>query len=324
MQIGSVKLSAPVLCAPMAGITDRPYRQLVRTYGAALATSEMLTANRRLWHTRKSRLRMDWHGEQGIKSVQIAGSEPQQMAEAARLNVERGAELVDINLGCPAKKVNRRAAGSALLKYPDQVRTIVEAVVDAVSVPVTVKMRTGWSVAQRNGVAVAKMLEQAGVAALTVHGRTRECAYKGEIEYETIRRIKQAVTIPVIANGDIDSPERARWVMAYTGADGVMVGRSALGKPWLFQQIVDYLGQQHYMPAPNIQTQLQLLFKHVQALHAFYGETKGVHIARKHVGWFVAPHDAERQFIRSFNQLDNPDHQLREIERFYLSFCKPI
>lgn len=320
MQIGSIKLAVPVLCAPMAGITDRPYRQLVRAHGAALATSEMLTADSRLWHTRKSRLRMDWHGEQGTKAVQIAGSDPQQMAEAARLNVDQGAELIDINLGCPAKKVNRRAAGSALMQYPQQIQAIAEAVVNAVSVPVTAKIRTGWSVKQRNGVTIAQLLEQAGIAALTVHGRSRECGYRGEAEYETIRRIKQAVSIPVIANGDIDSPQRARWVMAYTGADAVMIGRAALGRPWLFAQVANYLEKRQATPAPSFEMQHSMLISHVKSLHAFYGETKGVHIARKHVAWFVAPLDPLRQFSKVFNQINDASQQLHDIDRFYLTF----
>ncbi|MBD1387865.1 tRNA dihydrouridine synthase DusB [Neiella sp. HB171785] len=319
MQIGDFKLEHPVICAPMAGVTDRPFRQMARKWGASLAVSEMLSANPRVWDTDKSQQRMDHSGESGIRAVQIAGSEPELMASAARHNVANGAQLVDINLGCPAKKVNKKLAGSALMKEPELVEQIAAAVVAAVDVPVTLKMRTGWDQDNKNAVDIAKRVARVGIQALTVHGRTRACGYRGEAEYDTIRAVKQAVDIPVIANGDIDSPQKAKQVMAYTAADGVMIGRGAQGRPWLFQQVAHYLATGEELAAPPLMEQLQVLQSHVHALHEFYGPVKGMRIARKHVGWFVEPYDQQRQFRAAFNQVEGEAEQLDMLVKFYHS-----
>jgi tRNA-dihydrouridine synthase B len=249
MEIGPYKLSAPLLVAPMAGVTDRPFRTLCLRMGAGMAVSEMMSSNPLLRDSDKSRRRMDHEGETGVRSVQIAGADPELMADAARFNVDQGAQIIDINMGCPAKKVNKKMAGSALLQYPDLVESIVSAVVKAVAVPVTLKIRTGWDPDHRNGVQIARIAEDCGIRALAVHGRTRACMYKGEAEYDTIRAIKQAVSIPVVANGDIDSPEKARFVLDYTGADAIMIGRAAQGRPWIFREIRHYL-EQGTTPAP--------------------------------------------------------------------------
>lgn len=305
----------------MAGVTDRPFRQMARQWGASLAVSEMLSANPEVWATDKSRQRMDHSGESGIRAVQIAGSEPELMANAAQHNVANGAQLIDINLGCPAKKVNKKLAGSALMKAPELVEQIVAAVVDAVDVPVTLKMRTGWDQDNKNGVDIAKRVARLGIQALTVHGRTRACAYRGEAEYDTIKAVKQAVDIPVIANGDIDSPQKAKQVMTYTNADGVMIGRGAQGRPWLFQQVAHYLATGEELAAPPVMEQLQVLQNHVKALHDFYGPVKGMRIARKHVGWFTEPFDQQRQFRATFNAIESESEQLEALMHFYLSIC---
>ncbi|MCM2678402.1 tRNA dihydrouridine synthase DusB [Echinimonas agarilytica] len=319
MQIGRYKLESPVICAPMAGVTDRPFRQMARKWGAALAVSEMLSSNPDLWHTEKSRNRMDHSGESGIRAVQIAGSEPELMAKAAQHNVAQGAQIVDINMGCPAKKVNKKLAGSALMKDPDLIESIVTAVVNAVDVPVTLKMRTGWAPDNRNGVDIARRIANRGIQALTVHGRTRACAYRGQAEYDTIRAIKQAVDIPVIANGDIVSAQQARQVMDYTGADAIMIGRGAQGRPWLFEQTAHHLKTGKELPDPPLHKQMQVLLNHVQALHDFYGPVKGLRIARKHVGWFVEPFDQPRKFRVTFNSIETEHQQLAEIAAFYKS-----
>lgn len=319
MQIGPYVLDNPVVCAPMAGVTDRPFRQMARTWGVGLAVSEMLSANPEVWDTEKSRQRMDHSGEVGLRAVQIAGSDPQLMADAARFNVAQGAQIIDINLGCPAKKVNRKLAGSALMKEPELVQQIARAVIDAVDVPVTLKMRTGWDPEHRNGPEIARMLEQEGIAALTVHGRTRACAYRGHAEYDTIRTICQQVQVPVIANGDITNEEQAKAVLDYTGAHGVMIGRAAQGRPWLFGQVAHYLATGEKRPDPSVSAQGEQLIAHVKALHAFYGEFKGVRIARKHVGWFIEPLPNCREFRREFNALESAPVQLETLERYYSS-----
>ncbi|WP_299662994.1 tRNA dihydrouridine synthase DusB [uncultured Psychromonas sp.] len=316
MRIGKYQLDNNLILAPMAGVTDRPFRELCRKQGAGLAVSEMLSSNPRVWNSTKSKLRMDYHNESGIRSVQIAGSEPLAMANAARLTVQLGAQIVDINMGCPAKKVNKKKAGSALLPHPELVKAILESVVDAVDVPVTLKIRTGWDPENRNGIEIAQIAEQAGIQALTVHGRTRQCLFKGEAEYDTIKKIKESITIPVIANGDITSVEKAKTVLDYTGADAIMIGRGAQGAPWIFNEINHFLNTgQHAQRLA--QTEItQMLLDHVQALHIFYGDVMGPRIARKHVGWYLQAQDRLGYFKRKFNAIENASEQLNALETY--------
>lgn len=289
MRIGPYVLSSRVVLAPMAGVTDRPFRILCRRLGAGLAASEMLTSDMRLWNTPKSRRRRDHEGEPEPRVVQIAGSDPAALAEAARQNVDLGAQIIDINMGCPAKKVCGKACGSALLRDEALVARVLEAVVNAVSVPVTLKIRTGWSPATRNGVRIARIAEAAGVQALAVHGRTREDFYTGSAEYDTIREIKSCISIPVFANGDIDSAGKARDVLDFTRADGVMIGRASHGAPWIFRAVHSELTAQKSI-APLSRTEVRgIILSHLEALYAFYGEDTGVRVARKHLGWYFAP-----------------------------------
>ena len=282
-----------------------------------MAVSEMLLANPDVWDTQKTRMRMDHSAEGGLRSVQIAGADPGMMAFAARYNVEQGAQIVDINMGCPAKKVNKKLAGSALLRAPDQVKAICRAVVDAVEVPVTLKIRTGWDPDNRNGVEIARIAEDCGIAALAVHGRTRACLYKGEAEYDTIRAIKQAVSIPVVANGDINSPEKARYVLDYTGVDAVMIGRAAQGRPWIFREIRHFLETGTKLPPPEREEVRTLMNEHVTNLHRFYGAYLGARIARKHVGWYLDEEETGREFRKHFNALDCADAQLEALEAYF-------
>jgi tRNA-dihydrouridine synthase B len=282
-----------------------------------MAVSEMLLANPDVWDTQKTRMRMDHSAEGGLRSVQIAGADPEMMAFAARYNVEQGAQIVDINMGCPAKKVNKKLAGSALLRVPDQVKAICRAVVDAVEVPVTLKIRTGWDPDNRNGVEIARIAEDCGIAALAVHGRTRACLYRGEAEYDTIRAIKQAVSIPVVANGDIDSPEKARYVLDYTGVDAVMIGRAAQGRPWIFREIRHFLETGTKLPPPEREEVRTLMNEHVTNLHRFYGAYLGARIARKHVGWYLDEEETGREFRKHFNALDCADAQLEALEAYF-------
>lgn len=316
MRIGPYTLSSRVILAPMAGVTDRPFRQLARRFGAGLAVSEMVTSDARLWHSRKSRLRMDHSGEEAPRSVQIAGADPAMMADAARRNVELGAQIIDINMGCPAKKVCRRAAGSALLRDEALVAEILRAVVAAVSVPVTLKIRTGWSPDHRNGVTIARLAQDCGIQALAVHGRTRACRFEGSVEYDTIAAIAEAVEIPVIANGDIDSPQKAQQVLQYTGADAVMIGRAAQGRPWLLRQVVDYLEHKALTPPPGLPQQAEILSGHIDSLYRFYGEDHGVRIARKHVGWYLSE-TAERSWCQHFNRLQCAAEQRAALTQFF-------
>ena len=279
--------SAPGLAlAPMAGITDRPFRTLCRRFGADVAASEMVTADVRLWHTAKSQRRIDHVGEPELRVVQIAGYDPRMMAEGARRNVDLGAQAIDINMGCPAKKVCNRDAGSALMRDERLVAAILESVVAAVSVPVTLKMRTGWDAARKNAPAIARLAEGAGIRGLAVHGRTRADHYRGAAEYDTIGAIKTTVRIPVYANGDIDSGPKARAVLEHTGADGVMIGRAALGRPWIFRELRDFLATGVAAPAPAESEVRDIMLAHLEQLHAFYGEHAGVRVARKHLGWY--------------------------------------
>ncbi len=317
MQIGPHTLETPLIVAPMAGVTDRPFRELCLRLGAGMAVSEMLLANPDVWDTQKTRMRMDHSAEGGLRSVQIAGADPGMMAFAARYNVEQGAQIVDINMGCPAKKVNKKLAGSALLRAPDQVKAICRAVVDAVEVPVTLKIRTGWDPDNRNGVEIARIAEDCGIAALAVHGRTRACLYKGEAEYDTIRAIKQAVSIPVVANGDINSPEKARYVLDYTGVDAVMIGRAAQGRPWIFREIRHFLETGTKLPPPEREEVRTLMNEHVTNLHRFYGAYLGARIARKHVGWYLDEEETGREFRKHFNALDCADAQLEALEAYF-------
>ncbi|HCB17841.1 tRNA dihydrouridine synthase DusB [Alteromonas alba] len=317
MRIGTYTLDNNLMLAPMAGVTDRPFRQLCRRLGAGLVVSEMLSSNPRVWNTAKSMQRMDHSGESGIRSVQIAGADPDLMAEAAKFNVANGAQIIDINMGCPAKKVNKKLAGSALLQYPDLVESIVRSVVDAVSVPVTLKIRTGWDTDNRNGVEIARIAQENGIQSLAVHGRTRACMYKGFAEYDTIRSIKQAVSIPVVANGDITSPEKAREVLEYTEADALMIGRGAQGNPWIFREVSHFLNTGERLAPPSLMEQHSVLKEHVTAVHAFYGAQNGVRIARKHVGWYLMEHDKDRQFRKVFNALESAEEQLQAIDHYF-------
>jgi tRNA-dihydrouridine synthase B len=278
----------------MAGVTDRPFRQMCKRLGAGLAVSEMVTAKAELRDSIKSRRRRDHDGEVAPRIVQIAGAEPAGLAEAARMNVAEGAQIIDINMGCPAKKVCNKAAGSALLQDEALVRQILDAVVNAVDVPVTLKIRTGWDRQHKNGVRIAKIAEQAGIRALAVHGRTRADLYEGEAEYDTIRDIKASVSIPVLANGDVNTPQQAKAVLDATGADAVMVGRAAQGRPWIFREIAHYLASGQKLPPPDEREIADIMLGHLDNLYSFYGEFTGVRVARKHLGWYLktVPHEA--------------------------------
>ena len=315
IEIGSYRLPNNVALAPMAGVTDLPFRRLCSQFGAGLVVSEMISSNPRLRHSPKTQWRSQHDHEIAPRSVQIAGSEPLQMAAAARYNVERGAQIIDINMGCPAKKVCRKAAGSALLADEARVKSILLAVIDAVDVPVTLKIRTGSAPGARNGVSIAHIAEDAGIAALAVHGRTRACAFTGHAEYDTIAAIVAAINIPVFANGDINSPQMAANVIAHTGAAGVMIGRAAQGRPWLCGQIATYLDTGVMHPPPSTTQQLATLHQHVTQLHQFYGDFMGVRIARKHVGWYLNADRDMREQHRHFNRLTAPEEQLYYIQQ---------
>ena len=318
MRIGPYQLPNNVFVAPMAGVTDRPYRKLCKTLGAGHAVSEMAASNPRLWASEKTMRRLDHAGEQAPVAVQLAGSDPAMLAEAARYNVERGAQIIDINMGCPAKKVCNVACGSALLRDVDTVARILEAVVGAVDVPVTLKYRTGWDPRRRNAVEIARLAEASGVAALTLHGRTRACGFTGAAEYDTIRAVKQSVGIPVIANGDIDSPEKARQVLDATGADAVMVGRAAQGRPWIFREITHYLATGTLLLPPEVDEVRELLLAHLDDHYRFYGTAVGVRTARKHIIWYTRGLVGGRDFCDEMNRLDDCGAQARAVDRFLL------
>lgn len=317
MRIGPYQLDNNVICAPMAGVTDFTFRELCRRFGAGLAVSEMMSSNPLVWQSEKSLKRMSHADETGLRSVQIAGADPQQMAEAAQFNVEHGAQIIDINMGCPAKKVNKKLAGSALLQYPDLVEQIIQAVVGAVDVPVTLKIRTGWDPEHKNGVQIARIAEDNGIQALAVHGRTKACMYKGEAEYDTIRAIKRAVGIPVVANGDIDNVQKARFVLDYTGADAIMIGRAAQGRPWIFREVVHYLTTGQELPPPALQEVRQILLEHVRGLHQLYGDVLGPRIARKHVGWYLAEQDSAGLFRSEFNGIEDALQQIDALNQYF-------
>ncbi|HEY6942252.1 tRNA dihydrouridine synthase DusB [Dokdonella sp.] len=317
MRIGPHTIDPPVVLAPMAGVTDKPFRQLCKRLGAGLAVSEMTTADPRLWTTRKSRQRMDHVGEPDPVSVQIAGYDPAMLADAARYNVDHGAQLVDINMGCPAKKVCNVWSGSALLQDELLVARIVAAVVNAVDVPVTLKIRTGWNRDNRNGLAIARIAEDAGIAALAVHGRTRADLYEGEAEYETIAEIKAAIGIPVFANGDIDSPQKARHVLDATRADAVMIGRAAQGRPWIFREIAHYLATGDVPTPPSPREVRDILLGHLDDLYAFYGEVQGVRIARKHLGWYAKDRPENAAFRAVANRAESAAEQQRLTREYF-------
>ena len=315
--IGPYTLANRVALAPMAGVTDLPFRRLCARFGAGLVVSEMITSRPELRGSRKSAWRSRHDFDIEPRSVQIAGNEPAQMAEAARYNVALGAQIIDINMGCPAKKVCRKAAGSALLADEPLVRAILEAVMAAIDVPVTLKIRTGTAPQARNGVTIARIAEDAGVAALAVHGRTRACAFGGHAEYDTIAAIVAATDFPVYANGDIDSPQKAAAVIAHTGAEGVMIGRAAQGRPWLCGQIAAHLETGATPAAPDLEEQAGILRGHVANLHEFYGPYMGLRIARKHLAWYLQRRADYQQHRKLFNRLDDPREQLRYIEQLF-------
>jgi tRNA-dihydrouridine synthase B len=316
-QIGPYRIDSQVILAPMAGITDRPFRRLCRELGAGLVVSEMVTADSSLWSSRKSQLRLDHTDEMAPIAVQIAGGDAQMMAEAARLNVANGAQIIDINMGCPAKKVCKKAAGSALLKDEALVVDILQAVVNAVTVPVTLKFRTGWSTEERNALRIARLAEDAGIAALALHGRTRACGFRGEAEYDTIAAVVQTVGIPVFCNGDINSPEKAQSVLQYTGAQAVMIGRAAQGRPWIFREIDHYLRTGEHLPEPSLTEIRDILCNHLRELYGFYGEVMGPRIARKHVSWYLQTLTGNESFRTEFNRLENAEEQHASVQTFF-------
>ncbi|MFT4246849.1 MAG: tRNA dihydrouridine synthase DusB [Pseudomonas sp.] len=317
MRIGPYLIEPSVVLAPMAGVTDKPFRLLCKRLGAGLAVSEMTISDPRFWNTRKSRSRMDHAGEPDPVSVQIAGTEPQRLAEAARYNVDHGAQIIDINMGCPAKKVCNAWAGSALMRDEALVARILEAVVGAVDVPVTLKIRTGWDCDHRNGPAIARIAQDCGIAALAVHGRTRDQHYTGQAEYQTIAAIKARLSIPVIANGDIDSPRKAEQVLRRTGVDAVMIGRAAQGRPWILRQIAHYLAAGEELPAPSLPEVRAILLGHLHELHDFYGEPQGVRIARKHLGWYAKDHPESGAFRAVVNRAETAEEQLRLTAEYF-------
>ncbi|HCU53036.1 MAG TPA: tRNA dihydrouridine synthase DusB [Gammaproteobacteria bacterium] len=317
MRIGPYQLKNNLVVAPMAGVTDRPFRMLCRALGAGLAVSEMVASNSLLWGSEKTKRRANHEGEPEPKSVQIVGANPALLAEAARHNVDNGAQIIDINMGCPAKKVCNVMAGSALLRDEPLVVRLLEAVVQAVEVPVTLKIRTGWDSTSRNGVRIAQLAEACGVQALSVHGRTRADAFMGDAEYDTIRDIKTAVSIPVIANGDINSPQKAKAVLEHTGVDGVMVGRAAQGRPWIFREMAHFLATGETLPEPSPLEVRDILLGHLENLYSFYGEELGVRVARKHIGWYSKGCVGGAAFRRTVNQMETPHEQRTLIEAFF-------
>jgi tRNA-dihydrouridine synthase B len=317
MQIGHITLKNNLVVAPMAGVTDRPFRQLCKKMGAGLAVSEMVTSNSLLYGSEKTRRRANHEGEVDPISVQIAGADPAMMAEAAKHNVDNGAQIIDINMGCPAKKICNVMAGSALLKDEPLVSQILKAVVNAVNVPVTLKIRTGWDKDNRNAIAIAKMAEDIGVQALAMHGRTRACAYKGDAEYDTIAAVKDAINIPLIANGDITTPEKAKYVLDYTGADAVMIGRAAQGRPWIFREIQHFLETGTHLLPPTVEEIHTVMLEHLHDLYAFYGELSGMRVARKHISWYTKGLVGSAAFRHHMNTLQTTELQLQSISDFF-------
>ena len=317
LRIGPYTLSSNVLLAPMAGVTDRPFRMLCRRFGAGLAASEMLTADMRLWDTPKSRRRMDHTGEPSPRVVQIAGFDPRMMAEAAQRNVDAGAEIIDINMGCPAKKVCNRLAGSALLQDEALVARILHSVVRAVSAPVTLKTRTGWDRERKNGFHVAQIAADCGIQALSIHGRTRADMYQGKAEHETVRTIKAAIKIPVFANGDIDSAKSAREILAQTKCDGVMIGRAAQGRPWIFDEVNSFLANGELRAELALEKVRDIMRAHLEDLYAFYGDETGVRVARKHLSWYFKQHPGQDALRNRLVQIETPQQQLSTLLEHY-------
>lgn len=317
MQIGKYTLKNNLIVAPMAGVTDRPFRILCKKLGAGLAVSEMVTSNSLLYGSEKTKRRANHEGEPDPISVQIAGADPNMMAEAAKHNVDNGAQIIDINMGCPAKKICNVMAGSALLKDEPLVAQILKAVVSAVDVPVTLKIRTGWDKQNRNAIQIAKIAEDIGIQALAMHGRTRACLYMGEAEYDTIAAVKQAIKIPLIANGDITTPEKAKYVLDYTGANAVMIGRAAQGRPWIFREIEHYLATGEHLLPPSVDEIHQVLLEHVYDLYEFYGDIPGMRVARKHISWYTKGLKDSAQFRHNMNQLQTVEEQLAAINAFF-------
>jgi tRNA-dihydrouridine synthase B len=319
-KIGPYVLKNRLFVAPMAGVTDRPFRKLCKKLGAGHAVSEMVASKPELWQTPKSLRRLDHAGEVAPIAVQIAGSDPKMMADAARFNIEKGAQIIDINMGCPAKKVCNVAAGSALLKDEPLVARILEAVVNAAretNTPVTLKTRTGWDPEHKNALAIAKLAENIGIAALTLHGRTRACAYTGQAEYATIAEVKKNISIPLIANGDIDSPEKAKFVLDMTGADAIMIGRAAQGRPWIFQEIDYFLTHGERPLAPQVVQVKAWLLEHLEEHYSLYGEVTGMRTARKHIGWYVSALPGGELFRDEMNLLNSTGEQIRAVAQFF-------
>jgi tRNA-dihydrouridine synthase B len=317
MQIGSHKLTNQLILAPMAGVTDRPFRQLCKKLGAGMAVSEMVSSNSLLWGSEKTKRRANHDGETDPRSVQIMGADPLMMARAARYNADNGAQVIDINMGCPAKKVCNVAAGSALLQNEALVGNILDAVVAAVDIPVTLKIRTGWDTDNRNGVTIARIAENAGIQSLAVHGRTRACGYKGEAEFDTIAAIKAAINIPLVANGDITTPEKAKKVLDYTKADAIMIGRAAQGRPWIFREIDHYLKTGEKLPEPETGEIRDILLEHLHNLYEFYGEYTGVRMARKHISWYSKGQRHGAAFRQAVNKVDTVEKQLQITKSFF-------
>ena len=317
MFIGPYKISNQVVLAPMAGVTDRPFRQLCKQLGAGLAVSEMVSSNSLLWGSEKTKRRANHEGEVDPISVQIMGTEPAMMATAAKHNADNGAQIIDINMGCPAKKVCNVLAGSALMQNESLVKDILEAIVEAVDIPVTLKIRTGWDTDSRNALNIAKIAEQSGIQALAIHGRTRACMYKGDAEYDTIADVKSRISIPVMANGDITTPEKAKFVLDYTGADAVMIGRAAQGRPWIFREIDHFLQTGQIMPSPNSTEIRDILLGHLANLYEFYGEYTGIRMARKHISWYSKGQKHGAAFRQAVNKAETIEKQLEMTQNFF-------
>lgn len=317
MHISSQVLKNKLIVAPMAGVTDRPFRQLCKLMGAGMAVSEMVSSNSLLWGSKKTQRRANHDGEVSPISVQIAGADPDMLAAAARYNMEQGAQIIDINMGCPAKKVCNVMAGSALLQNEKLVGKILDTVVKAVNIPVTLKIRTGWDKQHKNALSIAHIAENSGVQALAIHGRTRACAYMGEAEYDTIAAVKASSRIPIIANGDITTPEKAQHILAYTQADAIMIGRAAQGRPWIFREIDHYLATGQHLPAPEVTEIHQVLINHLHDLYEFYGEYSGVRIARKHISWYTKGLVGSASFRHAMNQLQTSEQQVIETNNFF-------
>lgn len=317
MRIGTYQLANNLIVAPMAGVTDRPFRMLCKRLGAGMAVSEMVASNSLLYGSEKTKRRANHEGEVDPISVQIVGADPVMLAQAAKHNVDNGAQIIDINMGCPAKKICNVMAGSALLQNEPLVAQLLEAVVSAVNVPVTLKIRTGWDKQNRNAIRIAKIAESSGILALAIHGRTRACAYTGDAEYDTIAAVKASVSIPIIANGDITTPEKVKYVLEQTGADAVMIGRAAQGRPWIFREIEHFLSTGVHLPAPQVGEIHRVLLDHVHELYLFYGEHTGLRVARKHISWYTKGLAGSAHFRHHMNQLEDPAEQLKAVDEFF-------